>query len=327
MNPRELSLEGHEKIVGNCPRILALLKKIEKIAPSNANVLLLGESGTGKELLAHTIHENSLRAGGPFIPVDCASLPENLLESELFGYERGAYTGAFTSKPGIVEYAHGGTIFLDEIAELASSLQAKLLRVLQERHFRRVGGRRLIEADFRIISATNKNIADEIRKGAFREDLYYRINVISIQLPPLREMPEDIPVLGRHFIDHYNELNGRKIKGFSREAADLLARYEWPGNVRELQNVIEQAVALCAGDLIILEDIPQYIRESESACIELLRLSFEEAKKECIDIFEKKYLHLLLQKTGGNLSRMARIAGVNRKTIHRLMEKHGLSRK
>ncbi|HET57040.1 MAG TPA: sigma-54-dependent Fis family transcriptional regulator [Deltaproteobacteria bacterium] len=321
------SLAGREKIVGNSEKLLNVLEKIENIAQSNANILVLGESGTGKELIAHIIHENSLRAEGPFIPVDCASLPENLLESELFGHERGAYTGAFSSKPGIVEYAHGGTILLDEIAELSLPLQSKFLRVLQERHFRRVGGRKLIEVDCRVISATNRNIVEAVQEGCFREDLYYRLNVISLQLPPLREMKEDIPLLCDHYLDHFNRENCRRIKALSPQAMDLLTRYDWPGNVRELQNVIERSVALCQGDVILPEHLPEYVRESGGVSGIRLSLPFEEAKKEMIDIFEKKYLNQLLGKTGGNITRAARIAGVNRKTIHRLLEKHGLARK
>ncbi len=323
---RGTSLIGREKIVGNSPELTEVLEKVEKVARSNANILILGESGTGKELIAHTIHENSLRADGPFIPVDCASLPENLLESELFGYERGAYTGALSTKPGIVEYANGGTILLDEIAEVSLPLQAKFLRVLQERHFRRVGGRKLIEVDCRVISATNKNLVEAVKDGGFREDLYYRLNVICINLPPLRDMAEDIPLLSNHYLHYFNMLNCKNISGISPQAAGLLARYQWPGNVRELQNVIERAVALCNGDVIMPEELPDYIRENEDASDIALGLPFEEAKKEWIDIFEKKYLRLMLQKTGGNISRTARMAGVNRKTIHRLIEKHGLTR-
>lgn len=319
------SLTGREKIVGNSPKLREVLDKVKKVARSNANILILGESGTGKELIAHTIHENSLRAGGPFIPVDCASLPENLLESELFGYERGAYTGALSTKPGIVEYAHGGTILLDEIAEVSLSLQAKFLRVLQERHFRRVGGRKLIEVDCRVISATNKNLVQAVKDGDFREDLYYRLNVICINLPPLRDMAEDIPLLSKHYLHYFNGLNRKSISRISPQAADLLARYQWPGNVREVQNVIERAVALCSGDVIMPGELPDYIRENEDPSGIALDLPFEDAKKEWIDVFEKKYLRLMLQKTGGNISRAARMAGVNRKTIHRLIEKHGLN--
>lgn len=322
-----MSLAGREKIIGNSPKILNVLEKIETIAQSNANILILGESGTGKELIAHIIHENSLRADGPFIPVDCTSLPENLLESELFGHERGAYTGAFSSKPGIVEYAHGGTILLDEIVELSLPLQAKFLRLLQERHFRRVGGRRLIEVDCRVISATNRNIVEAVQEGCFREDLYYRLNVISIQLPPLREMKEDIPLLCDHYLDYFNSKDCHKIKSMSPQAHELLKKYDWPGNVRELQNVIERSVALCRGETILPEHLPEYVGEGDGGSDRRFRLPFEEAKREWIDIFEKKYLNHLLARTGGNITRAARIAVVNRKTIHRLLEKHGLNRK
>lgn len=320
-------IAGREKIVGNSPKILNVLEKIETLAQSSANILILGESGTGKELIAHLIHENSLRASGPFIPVDCTSLPENLLEGELFGHERGAYTGAFSSKPGIVEYADGGTILLDEIAELSLPLQAKFLRLLQERHFRRIGGRKLIKVDCRIISATNRNIVEAVQDGCFREDLYYRLNVISIQLPPLREMKEDVPLLSVHYLDHFNRENCRKVKSLSPQARELLMQHDWPGNVRELQNVIERSVALCRGETILPEHLPEYVRQGGGGSDIRLRLPFEEAKREWIDIFEKEYLNYLLARTGGNITRAARVAGVNRKTIHRLLEKHGLTRK
>jgi len=320
-------LKGGERIVGTSPALIKVLKTIKKVAPSNANVLLLGESGTGKELMARTIHLNSTRCDGPFIPVDCASLPETLLESELFGYERGAFTGALSTRPGIFEYANGGTIFLDEVGELSPSLQAKLLRVLQERQFRRVGGRQLIQVDVRVISATNQDLIQAVRDGRFRKDLYYRLNVVPIHLPPLRERKEDIKPLVRHFLRYFSQRDHRPLREVSQAAMELLERYPWPGNVRELQNVMERAVSLAEGEVILPEDLPEEVRKGRVPPIEdeiPLDLPFEEAKERWIELFERRYLRELLERTGGNISQAARMAGVNRKTIHRLLKKHGL---
>lgn len=320
-------LKGGEQIVGTSPALIKVLKTIKKVAPSNANVLLLGESGTGKELMARTIHLNSARCDGPFIPVDCASLPETLLESELFGYEKGAFTGALSTRPGIFEYANGGTIFLDEVGELSPSLQAKLLRVLQERQFRRVGGRQLIQVDVRVISATNQDLIQAVRDGRFRKDLYYRLNVVPIHLPPLRERREDIKPLVRHFLRYFSQRDHRPVREISQAAMELLERYPWPGNVRELQNVMERAVSLAEGEVILPEDLPEEVRKGRVPSLEdeiPLDLPFEEAKERWIELFERRYLRELLERTGGNISQAARMAGVNRKTIHRLLKKHGL---
>jgi len=323
---RGIHLVGSERIVGKSSALLNVLRTVEKVAKTDSNVLICGESGTGKELIARLIHENSLRAVHPFIPVDCAALPESLLESELFGFERGAFTDAYRTKPGIFEYADKGTLFLDEIGEVPLPMQAKLLRVLQERQFRRIGGRKLIRVDVRIISATNRDLVQAMDEKLFRQDLFYRLNVISVYLPPLRGRKEDILLLIDHFLRHYCEVFGKPLKIPSQSALALMEEYPWPGNVRELQNVIEQAVALSEEEMITPEDLPVKIRETEECGPQTfdLALPFEDAKSRLIEAFEKKYLQNLMELCKGNVSLAAREAGVNRKTIHRLLKKHGL---
>lgn len=245
-----------EEMIGRSPVMQEVYKSIGKVADSNVTVLILGESGTGKELVARAIHRNSRRHQGPFVKINCAAIPENLLESELFGYEKGAFTGALTRKLGKFELAHRGTIFLDEISEIKPATQAKLLRVLQEKEFERVGGTDTIKVDVRILAATNKNLEEMVREGLFREDLYFRLNVVSIVLPPLRERREDIPLLVDHFLKKYASELQKEIKGFSPEALKLLKEYDWPGNVRELRNVCERAVVMAAGPVILPEDLP-----------------------------------------------------------------------
>jgi two-component system response regulator AtoC len=235
-------------IVGQSPEMQKVYELIHKVARSRATVLIRGESGTGKELVAKAIHESSDRAGGPFIAVSCAALPETLLESELFGHEKNAFTGATSQKPGRFELAHKGTLFLDEIAEVPPAIQVKLLRVLQNREFERLGGTRTIKVDVRLIAATNKDLEQMVKQGTFREDLYYRLHVIQIYLPPLRERKEDIPLLVDHFLQRYNAENGKQLKSASQEAMQMLMNYHWPGNVRELENAIERAVVLAEPD-------------------------------------------------------------------------------
>jgi DNA-binding NtrC family response regulator len=314
-----------ENIIGKSLSMLNVFELIKKVARSEANILVIGESGTGKELVARSIHANSGRGGKAFIPVDCASLPETLLESELFGHERGAFTGAHMMRPGLFEFAHGGTIFLDEVGDLSPNLQAKLLRVLQERQVRRVGGNRFIDVDVRVISATNRDLANVVARGEFREDLYYRLNVISIPLPPLRERRGDIPLIAHHYLKKYSASCGKAIQGFAPRALELLENYAWPGNVRELQNVVERAVVLAMGEFITPADLPEPIKtgppvgEPPSFDLPLKR-----AKEEQVHAFERQYLRELLKRYGGNISRAAKAAGVDRKTIHRLLRKHDL---
>jgi transcriptional regulator with GAF, ATPase, and Fis domain len=306
-----------------------VFETVRKVAKSDANILILGETGTGKELVAKSLHVNSRRSANAFIPVDCASLPENLLESELFGHEKGAFTGAQTSRPGLFEFANGGTSFLDEVGDVSLNLQAKLLRVLQERQVRRVGSNRMIDVDVRVISATNRDLGQLVAKGEFREDLYYRLNVISIALPPLRERKGDIPLLVQHYIAKYAASGGKEIGGIAPEAMQLLEEYRWPGNVRELQNVIERAVVLAERELLRPEDLPEHIRiRSEAAAsappIPVNELPLKRAKEEWASSFERDYLIQLLKRHEGNISQAAKTAGVDRKTIHRLMKKHAI---
>jgi DNA-binding NtrC family response regulator len=316
-----------DNIIGQSQKIKDVLDMVRKVSKTESNILLLGESGTGKELIAHSIHANSTRAAMPFIPVDCASLPENLLESELFGHEKGSFTGAHASRQGMFETANGGTLFLDEIGELTPNLQAKLLRVLQERQLRRVGGRNLIDIDIRVISATNKNLEGAIREKEFREDLFFRLNVISITLPPLRERIDDIPLLCNFFIENFAIGNKREVKGISADAIEMLKRYNWPGNVRELQNVIERAISLSDGGSITNNDLPDNIRgKGQGARGKGIEegVSFKDAKKEWLSSFERDYLTELLRRNNNNITKASEEASIPRMTIYRLIKKYGI---
>ena len=323
---------GLENIVGRSPAMTQVFELVKKAARSEANILVLGESGTGKELIARAIHANSPRAGQPFVPVDCASLPEHLLESELFGHEKGAFTGAVRSKPGLMETAHRGTLFLDEIAELPAPLQVKLLRVLQERQIRRVGGTSLVDVDVRVVSATNRDLRDAIAKGQFREELYYRINVIAIQLPPLRERAGDVRLLAHTFLKQYGQ--GR-VTAIDDAVAQALERYAWPGNVRELQNVIERACALAEGPTVTVKDLPDHALHAiprpaaGSAAVAAVPsaegdLTLKDAKERWLQVLEVAYLRDLLARHDGNVSSAAKAAGIDRKTFHRLINKYDL---
>jgi len=318
---------GFENIIGRSPALQQVLELVRKAARSDANILVLGESGTGKELVARAIHANSPRAAQPFVAVDCASLPENLLESELFGHEKGAFTGASAVKRGLLEVAQRGTVFLDELGEMPLGLQVKLLRALQERQIRRVGGNAPIDVDIRIVAATNRDLGAMVAAGKFREDLYYRVNVIDIALPPLRDRTGDIELLANAFLAKY----GRGIvKGFEPEAMVALEMYSWPGNVRELQNVIERACALADGEMVTLAELPAQFRaprpstESAPPADAVTSLTLKEAKERWISQLEAAYVSDLLKNEGGNVSQAARKAGVDRKTLHRLLSKHGL---
>ena len=325
---------GLDNIVGRSPVMAQVFELVKKAARSEANILVLGESGTGKELIARAIHANSPRAGQPFVPVDCASLPEHLLESELFGHEKGAFTGAVRSKPGLMETAHRGTVFLDEIAELPAPLQVKLLRVLQERQIRRVGGTALVDVDVRLVSATNRDLREAIARGQFREELYYRVNVIAIHLPALRERAGDIRLLAHTFLGRYGQ--GR-VTGLDAAAAEALDGYPWPGNVRELQNVIERACALADGPMVTLRDLPDHVvqtparatapaasRVGEAGPPAGTDLTLKAAKDQWLQVLEVSYLRDLLARHDGNVSSAAKAAGIDRKTFHRLINKYGL---
>jgi transcriptional regulator with PAS, ATPase and Fis domain len=301
--------------------MLEIFETIKKIAVADVDVLIYGESGTGKELVARSVHARSRRADQPFVPVDCASIPENLLESELFGHDRGAFTGALTAKPGIFEFANHGTLFLDEVGRLSINLQAKLLRALQERQIRRVGGRELIPIDVRVISATNVDLREAITKEEFREDLYYRLNVVVISLPPLRDRAEDIPLLVNHYLQLFNQSTSRNVQGVRDDAMMLLIGYSWPGNVRELMNVVERAVLLVEGDVLTPRDF------SADLCCEQQGtfrpdLPYKEAKQIWVEAFENRYMNALLKRFNDNISRAAQEAGIAPKTIHRFLNKH-----
>jgi two-component system, NtrC family, response regulator HydG len=324
---------GLDNIVGRSPAMAQVFELVKKAARSEANILVLGESGTGKELIARAIHANSPRARQPFVPVDCASLPEHLLESELFGHEKGAFTGAVRAKAGLVETAHHGTLFLDEIAELPAPLQVKLLRVLQERQIRRVGSTALVDVDVRVVSATNRDLKDAIARGQFREELYYRVNVIAIALPPLRERAGDVRLLARTFVKRFGQ--GR-VTGLDDAAAETLDGYRWPGNVRELQNVIERACALADGPLITTRDLPEHVTRSSAppagpdaivghaAMPAGTDLTLKAAKDRWMNALEGSYLRDLLARHEGNVSAAAKAAGIDRKTFHRLIKKYAL---
>jgi two-component system nitrogen regulation response regulator NtrX len=308
-------------IDGNSPGVLALKQQIAAVASTDTWVLITGENGTGKELVARTIYQLGNRAEKPFVDVNCAAIPEELIESELFGHEKGAFTGATTKKRGKFEIASGGTILLDEIGDMSLKTQAKILRVLQEQQFQRVGGSRVLKVDVRVIAATNKDLASEIKKGTFREDLYYRLNVVPIEVPSLRERKDDIPLLADHFLDDSAIQNRSRRKHIDPEALDMLAAYPWPGNVRELKNLIERLVILVPGERITPDDIPISYRTNDlpATAIETDCLSiddFKEAKKA----FEEAYLRDKLRENDGNVSQTARRIGVGRSYLHKKLK-------
>jgi DNA-binding NtrC family response regulator len=305
------------QILGKSKPIQAVFELIRRITPSPSSVLITGESGTGKELVARAIHYNSPRASAPFIPVNCAAIPENLLESEMFGHMKGSFTDAKADRRGLFEESQGGTLFLDEISELPISLQAKLLRVLQEREIRRVGGVRSIPVDVRVIAATNLDLAGEVKAKRFREDLYYRLNVIEVHMPALRERTEDIPLLTLHFVKKYAEPMKKPIGGLSEGALALLMDYHWPGNVRELENVIERGVTLTRTEKIGSEDLPQAVRGDSGD-----RHMIEEAaeKTRTLAEVERAYILRVMEKTAGNKYQAAQVLGIDRKTLYRKLD-------
>ncbi len=310
-----------ENIVGRSPQMLKIYKTIARVADTKSTVLITGESGTGKELIARAIHYNSSRASRPFIAIDCSSLAENLLESELFGHVRGAFTGAIANKRGLFEEANNGTCFLDEIGDISLAMQAKLLRVLQEHEIKRVGGTETIKIDVRIIAATNKNLEELVAEKKFREDLFYRLNVVTIHLPPLRERPEDIELLAEHFLNKFATENNKPVPHLSKEALELLKRYNWPGNVRELENVIERAVTLAQRPLILPEDLPRRIRQEQSPPSSVGFLP----SKIPLSELEKIYIKKVLEETGGNKKKAAEILGIDRRTLYRMAARYGLN--
>ncbi|MBD3647304.1 MAG: sigma-54-dependent Fis family transcriptional regulator, partial [Pseudomonadales bacterium] len=297
---------------------------IDQVAPTDADVLILGETGTGKELIARSLHEQSPRKDKRFVPVDCGAIPEDLMESELFGHERGAFTGADSRSLGLMEFADGGTFFLDEIGELSARLQAKLLRALQERRIRRVGGKEEIDVNVRIIAATARNLEEDIKGDRFRSDLYYRINVARIELPPLRERVGDIPRLARHFVGLYGSELGREQVEISPEAMEILSWHAWPGNVRELQNVIRRALTMMSGELINESDLPDEIVTAAGLTIEGNH-GFFDRREERVNAFEKEYLGELLERYQGDVAGAAEEAQIPRGTLYRLLKKHDLN--
>ncbi len=301
-------------MVGESAPVRQVLQFISKVAPTDSTVLLSGESGTGKELAARAIHQNSKRANKPFMAVNCAALAESLLESELFGHEKGAFTGALVQKKGRLEIADGGTVFLDEIGELSPALQVKLLRVLQEREFERVGGTRTIKIDIRLISATNKNLEEAVNDGTFRQDLYYRLNVVSLEMPPLRDRQEDIPLLANYFAAKYSERCNRRITGISAEAQARLLGYDWPGNIRELENAMERAVVLGTTDYILLEDLPESLLESEPPAA-APATKYHEAVAQT----KKQIILNAMQQAKGSYTEAAKLLGVHPNYLHRLI--------
>jgi DNA-binding NtrC family response regulator len=320
-----LEVYGERNIIFSSDKMHNCFKMAQKVANTEATVLITGESGTGKELITRYIHTHSLRGKKPFITFDCAALPENLLETELFGHEKGAFTGAIIDKPGIIEMAKRGTLFLDEIGELSLNLQAKLLRVLQERQYRRVGGNKFLQADVRFLAATNRSLESEVESGRFRADLYYRLSVFPIRMPPLRERPEDIFILAMHFLKKYGEKNNKQINRFSHQARRLMEEHQWPGNVRELQNVVERAVLLAEGHDICPSDLSMLIPvDAKPEAGQFVGLNYKEIKNNYIEVLEKQYFTNLLHKYEGNITKASEEAGVNRRTIHRLISKYHL---
>ena len=311
---------GLENIIGNSPAMQEVFDTVKQVAASRATVLIQGESGTGKELIAKAIHRLSPRKNGAFTAVHCAALSSSLLESELFGHEKGAFTGATERRKGRFEMADGGTLFLDEIGEIDSSVQVKILRALEERRFERVGGQEPVEVDTRLVAATNRDLKQMVADGTFREDLFYRLYVVAITLPPLRDRRDDIPLLLKHYLDLFNRENGRAIEGFSPEALDLLTAYNWPGNVRELRNAVEQIVVLARSARIGARDLPAQIRDATPA---VKNAGGAIVTGTTLAELEKSAIEQALKRTGGNRTRAADELGISRRTLHRKIAEYG----
>jgi two-component system response regulator AtoC len=328
------SVYGSTSIVGNHPAIQKVIQLISQVAGTKATVLVQGESGTGKEIVARAIHYQSDRASKSFVVINCAAIPSNLLESELFGHEKGAFTGAIKTKKGRLELADQGTLFLDEIGEMPKELQVKILRVLEEQKFQRVGGIEDVEVDNRIIAATNKDLKQAVEAGAFRDDLFYRLNVITISIPPLRERKEDIPLLVDYFLEKHRKVFKSRAAGVSDEALKLLVEYSWPGNVRELENTLVRAVILCPSDLIQPGDLQEEMRREEvqeeiklPADRDELKQMKKEAQQKAKGEIEKRFIIEALKQGGGNVMRSAEMVGMDRRQFQNLLRKYGISRK
>ncbi|MCX5872763.1 MAG: sigma-54 dependent transcriptional regulator [Deltaproteobacteria bacterium] len=315
------TLDGFGKLgnlLGRSPRMRAICDLILDISSSDSNVLIHGESGTGKEVVAKAIHQQSIRKDGPFIVVNCAAYAETLLQSELFGHEKGAFTGAIRAKKGRFEQANGGVLFLDEIGEISLSTQVVLLRVIQEKRFERVGGEATISTDARIIAATNKDLKKGMAQGTFREDLYWRLNVINIDIPPLRERKEDIPQLVNNFVDGFNQRLGKNVRKFSQEAMDLIFQYHWPGNVRQLENAVERSIVLCKEDIIRPDDLPEELRHSDFS------YTGTSSPRTNLETLEREHIKSILEQCRWNKYRAAQLMGISRSTLYSKMKKHEL---
>ena len=313
-------------LVGSSPAMLEVYKLVARVSEGRSTVLLEGESGTGKELIARAIHANSPRCERPFIPVNCAALPDTLLESEMFGHEKGAFTGATGSKTGLFEAANGGTLFLDEIVDLGPALQVKLLRVMQDQEVRRVGGTASVKVDVRIIAATNRDLAAQVKEGKFRDDLYYRLNVVRIVLPSLVDRREDIPMLAQHFLQKFAGGAAHPVRGFLPETIALLKQYRWPGNVRELENAIERAVSLSHGPLLMPEDLPEALHQEQAGAEDVKSVKEADSGDAMLTLeeVEKRHLVRVLKETKGNKVKAAKILGIDRRTLYRMAERFGL---
>jgi two-component system response regulator HydG len=311
-------------IIGKSQPMKELIEMVAMVAPSEATALITGESGTGKELIARSIHHNSGRKEGPLVTVNCAALTETLLESELFGHEKGAFTGADRRREGRFMQANKGTIFLDEIGEMSSVMQAKLLRVIQDREIQRVGSDFTLKVDVRILAATNRDLQADVSAGKFREDLYYRLNVVTLRVPPLRERVEDIPLLAQHFLETYARKNKKRIKGFTPLAMDMFLKYHWPGNVRELENAVERAVILGLGDYITEKELPLRIAKAYPHAEEIDGPQTVSKEPQSLEEAEKAAVLAALNTAGGNKSETARLLGITRKTLHKKLKKYGV---
>jgi len=331
-------------IVGQSASMRRVLEMVRRVAPTDLGVLITGESGTGKEVVARALHRASVRSAKTFVPVDCGAIPSNLMESELFGHEKGAFTGASSARAGLVAEADGGTFFLDEVGELDSGVQVKLLRLLQEREYRRVGGNKMLSSDLRVVAATNRDLELAVSQGQFREDLYHRLNVVRVVLPPLRDRPDDIPILLDHFVARERQRSGRGELRFAPEVRDLLVAYPWPGNVRELLNCCKYVVGLAEGPVVYADDLPHFVRSSLPSLLSpgstapsapgpagvggpavRVDLPYKQAKRAWLEHFETEYIIQLLEAHDGNISQAARTAGIDRKSIQRLMKRNDLS--
>ena len=313
-----------ENIVGHSPGLRQVLETVEKIADSDSTILIRGESGTGKELIARAVHFNGPRREKPFISENCAALPDTLLESELFGHERGAFTGAHSRVKGKFEIADGGTLFLDEIGDVTPAIQVKLLRVLQEREIERLGSNLSVGVDVRIIAATNVDLERSVAEGRFRGDLYYRLNVVTADVPPLRNRQDDIPLLAHHFLEKYAKKNRKQVEGFSPIAMDILLKYDWPGNVRELENAVERSVILLNGDYITEKELPLNITQTYSEESNWVAAQPVKAEPRPLEEVEKEAILAALEASGGNKSETARRLGINRKTLHKKLKNYGV---